>query len=153
MRNTNFKKIAARNVRKACALGNFENFLCLGHGLHNSVYTDGIKKTPDILDIVGKVRRIVKALRYKSSDFTKMNQETHDLINEMQDIGDSDPYFDDDDDESIAFEESDEECSSEQSNGLKSLKLDVVTRWYSILSMFESVKSRGRQAINLVLLK
>lgn len=43
-------------------------------------------------------------------------------------------------------------CGSDITN-LRSLKLDVVTRWYSILSMMGSLKSRGLNSINLILQK
>ena len=127
----------------------------MGHGLHNSVYTDGIKKTPDILHIVNKVRSIVKALRYKSSDFHKISSDdTLTLLNEMTLLSDSDPYIDDDDDgDVVSDDDSDDEYLVDSSSNLKSLKLDVVTRWYSTLSMLESLKSRTRHAINTVLEK
>lgn len=126
--------------------------------MHNSVYTDGIKKTEDVLHITTKARNIVKALRYKSSDFNKISKETLTLLEEMSLISDCDPYFDEDDENYMesdedSVDESGDEYSTDQSKGLKSLKLDVVTRWYSILSMLESLKSRGRHAINIVLQK
>lgn len=145
-----------RNARKACKLGNYDNLLCFGHGVHNSVYTDGSKKTPDVLEITTKARRIVKALRYKSSDFYKISDETVTFLDEMTRISDSDPFIDDEDDDEYdddGSESDDEEYLTDPSNYMKSLKLDVVTRWYSTLAMLESLKSRGRYAINIVLQK
>lgn len=120
------------------------------------MYTDGIKKTPDILHIINKVRSIVKALRYKSSDFHKISSDdTITFLNKMTLLSDSDPFIDDDDDDEdvVSGEDSDEENLASSSSNLKSLKLDVVTRWYSTLSMLESLKSRTRHAINTVLEK
>lgn len=146
-------EFSAKNVRKACRLGNYKNPLCMGHGMHNSVYTDGIKKTEDVKNIVTKVRNIVKALRYKTSDFNKISDEYLEVLNSMAEVGEFDDYFDEDEDLIESDDESADEYSQNPSNGLKSLKLDVVTRWYSTLKMMESLKLRGRTSINVVLQK
>lgn len=122
--------------------------------MHNSVFTDGIKKTADVSCIVKKARDIVKAVRFKTKDFTNISQETVALLEELELIDEKDPYFeDDDDDDNESDEEADEEYLADSLNNVKSLKLDVVTRWYSTLSMMESLKSRGRIEINIVLQK
>lgn len=97
----------------------------------------------------------MKALRYKTSDFNKVSDEYLEVLNTMAEVGELDDYFDDDEDEDVIESDDDsaDEYSTNPSNGLKSLKFDVVTRWYSILKMMESVKLRGRIAINLVLQK
>lgn len=120
--------------------------------MHNSVFTDGIKKTSDVSDIVKKSRNIVKAVRFKSNDFNKISKETVALLEDLTLIDEIDPFFDEDNDIESDEEENDE-FSTDESNNMKTLKLDVVTRWYSTLSMMESLKSRGRHDINIVLQK
>lgn len=45
-----------------------QSLLRLGHGLHNLVTVDGIKKTPQIQNLVLKCKKVVKALRYRLSE-------------------------------------------------------------------------------------
>lgn len=130
-------------MRRACRLGNHDNFLCLGHGLHNLVYTDGIKKTDDVSAVMKKVRNIVKALRYKTGDFHKISEDEQSRFEE----------FSDDEDEDESDDDSDDEILTNDLLKIKSLKLDVVTRWYSLLFMLESLFSRGRASINEALRK
>lgn len=107
--------------------------------MHNLVYTDGIKKTDDVARIITKVRNIVKVLRYKTSDFHLIAKELCSLLEE------SDECMDDSDDESndgSDCEDSFDEDQTVGSTNIKSLKLDVVTRWYSQFFMLESVITR-----------
>lgn len=144
----------ARNVRKACRLGKYPNILCLGHGMHNNVFTDGIKKTQGVLSIITKVRNIVKSLRYKSSDFPTSDNELRSLLQDMTNASEFSPEFDFESEDESDEESSDEDDEEpEEAIKLKSLKLDVVTRWYSQLFMLESVRLRGRNSINSVLQK
>lgn len=118
--------------------------------MHNLVYTDGIKKTVDVANIIKKVRDIVKVLRYKTSDFHSIAKELYSLLDEMGEcMDDSDNESNDESDSQYGFDED----QSVGSSNIKSLKLDVVTRWYSQFFMLESVQSRGRQSINAVLQK
>lgn len=123
--------------------------------MHNLVFTDGIKKTKDISDIIYRVRQVVKALRYKTNESESVEQE-------MSDVSEMCPYFEDDSDEDESDEDENDDSSDEShdepnatniTGKLKSLKLDVVTRWYSQLFMLESVEVRGRQQINIALQK
>lgn len=119
--------------------------------MHNFLYTDGIKKTEDIAQIIYKVRQVVKALRYKTCNTLS---ESSSVEQDMSDVSESNPYFDNerDDDESDEESDDDEQATNILSNE-KSLKLDVVTRWYSQLFMLNSVNVRGRQEINVTLQK
>lgn len=72
---TNYIFNSGSNCRLACELGNFENLLCVGHGLHNLITKDGFKKTSTIFNLVTKVKNIVKALRYRTSLFEKLSKD------------------------------------------------------------------------------
>jgi len=86
-------------------LGKHENLLCQGHGFHNLVYTDGIKKTEAISDILKKVRNIVKALRYKTGDFHNISEDPQSRFDDLSD----DEAEEESDEESDDFESDDEQ--------------------------------------------
>ncbi|KAJ6639493.1 putative AC transposase, partial [Pseudolycoriella hygida] len=132
---------AGSNCRLACKLGNFENLLCVGHGLHNLITKDGFKKTPTIFNLVTKVKNIVKALRYRTSLFEKLSKDQEALAKEMTRLSEELLVF-------VEEEEVDESSSSESS---KTLKLDVKTRWHSQLIMIESFICQNRNVINVML--
>ncbi|KAJ6635062.1 putative AC transposase, partial [Pseudolycoriella hygida] len=97
---------AGSNCRLACKLGNFENLLCVGHGLHNLITKDGFKKTPTIFNLVTKVKNIVKALRYRTSLFEKLSKDQEALAKEMTRLSEELLVF-------VEEEEVDESSSSE----------------------------------------
>lgn len=126
----------------ACDLGNFDNLLCLGHGLHNSITKDGFEKTPSILNLVTKVKNIVKALRYRTSRFEKLSKDQEALAQEMTELSEDLLLLDEDNDE-------DDGQSSKAT--AKTLKLDVKTRWHSQLTMIESFTCQNKNVINVML--
>lgn len=114
--------------------------------MNNLVCVDGIKKTEDIKEIISKCRNIVKALRYKTGDFHKISEDPQSRFDE----NDVESDFDEESDDEVD-EEYDETHGACQPQKQKSLRLDVVTRWYSQLFMLTSLKSMGRQFINSAL--
>lgn len=119
----------------------------MGHGLNNLVCVDGVKKTEDIKVLITKCRNIVKALRYKTGDFHKISEDPKSRFDE------SDNESEDSDEESDEDTDDEDVPGAFQPHKQKSLRLDVVTRWYSQLFMLESLKSFGRSFINNALEK
>lgn len=109
---------------------------------------DGIKKTDDVKELITKCRNIVKALRYKTGDFHKISEDPQSRFDES-----GDESSDEETDEESGDESDDELHGACQPHKQKSLRLDVVTRWYSQLFMLDSLKSMGRQFINSALEK
>lgn len=153
-------------MKKTCNLGSYEHLLCIGHGLHNLVAVDGIKRTETIKVIVKKVREIVKALRYRTDEFDKLSKDQTAVAEEMSDLSelffrdddeDDEDYYDDEDmDESFEEFGLRDNVNNSTTPGLhrtKTLKLDVKTRWHSVLIMIRSVLAQNRNVVNLMLHK
>lgn len=96
-----------------------------------------------------KCRDIVKALRYKTGDFHKISEDPQSRFDESDDESDEES----DDESDGESDEDDERPGANQPHKQKSLKLDVVTRWYSQLFMLESLVAMGRLFINTALEK
>lgn len=149
------------NMNKVAKISNIENHLCSGHGLHNLVIVDGVKQNTIINDLIGKMRKIIKVLKYKFSDLEKeidvIQQKvllSIDNASEYLEMGDNDPLFLDldkfnlnDFDENKEFNLQFDKWSQNRLK-VKTFKLDVPTRWHSILLMLESV---NYNAINTLL--
>ncbi|XP_065323629.1 uncharacterized protein LOC135930770 [Gordionus sp. m RMFG-2023] len=92
---------AGANVKRSVRLGDYEHHLCLGHGLHNLVTVDGIKKVARIDNLFKKIREIISALRYRVADLECEIEDEHRKCQSIYetghilDIDDSDPYLDD----------------------------------------------------------
>lgn len=119
---------------------------CVGHALHNLVVKDGIAKCDNLSNLISKIRDIVKALRYRVSEFEHLSKNYIALAKELSDFGES---LEDSDyeDEVIATQ------SIETLTVSKTLKLDVKTRWHSKLTMLESVAAQDRNVVNVLLAK
>lgn len=149
---------AGSNVKRAVRLANTEGHLCLGHGLHNLVTIDGIKKVPEIDALVTKCKKIVKAVRYRLPDLEKeadsQMQYFRSLENAARTI---------EDDENDPITDSDEEHGQESDeqhyrfgglDHVPSIKSATPTRWHSVLEMLESmVHCCNRSPINEMLQK
>lgn len=143
--------VAAKNMKKTCNLGSYENISCVGHALHNLVTVDGIKKTEPIKMLLKKVKEIVKALRYRTDEFEKLTKEQGALAAEISEWSEAFLMYDEagsinDDLESLA-------SSGDSSDHRQTLKLDVKTRWHSILMMVQSLIGYNKNVINLMLHK
>lgn len=126
--------------------------LCLGHALHNLVTVDGFEKTVNISRLIKKVRDIVKALRYRVSEFEKLSSDQSALAKEISDINEQLRLFEDEDEE-ITMDDTeiqDKEIGA-RSTTTKSLKLDVKTRWNSQLIMFKSILAQNKNVVNVML--
>ncbi|XP_065316492.1 uncharacterized protein LOC135925202 [Gordionus sp. m RMFG-2023] len=128
---------AGPNVKKSVRLGEYDHHLCLGHGLHNLVIVDGIKKVNKIENLIKKVREVIVALRFKTADFENIN-DIENVLNRYHihhRLG-----YDDDSENQKSYEKKH-----------KTLKLNVPTRWHSILIMLESVTGNNKNPINILL--
>lgn len=136
-------------MKKTCNLGAYEHLLCIGHGLHNLVAVDGFKRTKKISELIKKVRNIIKALRYRTDEFENLSKDQALVAKEMSDL--SEMLFSEYDDE-----EEEDEIPTEanwRSNSTTSLKLDVKTRWHSMLIMLKSLHAQNKTVVNLMLQK
>ncbi|XP_037037547.1 uncharacterized protein LOC119081457 [Bradysia coprophila] len=143
---------AAKNMKKTCNLGSYENISCVGHALHNLVSVDGIKKTEPIKVLLKKIKDIVKALRYRTDEFEKLTKDQSALAAEISEWSEMFLIYDDVDDvdndlESLAS------SIEDSSDHRHTLKLDVKTRWHSVLMMVESLVGYNKNVINLMLHK
>lgn len=151
---------AGSNVKRAVRLANTESHLCLGHGLHNLVTIDGIKKVPEIDTLVTKCKKIVKAVRYRLPDLEKdadsQVQYFRSLENAARTIEDdeNDPIFDEEE-EQDSFTENDEQHNRfGRLDHVPSIKSATPTRWHSVLEMLESmIHCCNRSPINEMLQK
>ncbi|KAJ6639130.1 putative AC transposase, partial [Pseudolycoriella hygida] len=109
-------------AKATCNLGSYENISCVGHALHNLVNVDGFRQTESLNGLVKKVKNIVKALRYRTDEFEKLTK--------------------------------DQVCENDKMKAgcHTSLKMDVETRWYSVLIMMESLIAYNKNVINVMLL-
>ncbi|XP_063538116.1 uncharacterized protein LOC134747422 [Cydia strobilella] len=79
---------AGSNVKRAIALGNLDGHLCLGHGLHNLVIVDGIKRVPEVDAVVTKCKKIVKSIRYRLPDLEiEVETEQRKFLQEIDSVG------------------------------------------------------------------
>lgn len=144
-------------MNSACEAGLYSHLTCVGHALHNLVLTDGIKKTESIFELLKNVRAIVKALRYRVSEFERLCKDQLHLAEEMSRYSDYFFPFEDEEmeseDEKDTYDENVSENSGTKAPRSKTLKLDVKTRWHSALMMIESLLSQNKSVINLMLQK
>lgn len=115
---------AGGNVCRAVRLGNYEHHMCIGHALHNLITVDRIKNVQEILDIVNKVRSIIKEIRYKTSEFEKQMVEEEQRLHEQINNIDDEVMIDL---ENGQFEIVEDECE-ESNHSSRSLNLDVKTK-------------------------
>lgn len=54
------------NVVKFINDQNLDHQYCLGHGIHNLVNVDGFAAVPEIADVLKKVKKVVKKIRFRS---------------------------------------------------------------------------------------
>ncbi|XP_065318822.1 uncharacterized protein LOC135926820 [Gordionus sp. m RMFG-2023] len=148
---------AGANVKRSVRLGDYEHHLCLGHGLHNLVTVDGIKKVARIDNLLKKIREIISVPRYRVADLECEIEDEHRKClqsiyetGHILDIDDSDPYLDDHFDNEAGNRNV---ITPTNLYNTKTLKLNCPTRWHSILIMLESVRSVNKNPINNVLNK
>lgn len=54
------------NVVKFINDENLDHQYCLGHGIHNLVNTDGFEAVPEVKEVLKKIKKVVKKLRFRS---------------------------------------------------------------------------------------
>lgn len=54
------------NIVKFINDENLDHQYCLGHGIHNLVNTDGFEAVPEVKDVLKKIKKVVKKLRFRS---------------------------------------------------------------------------------------
>ncbi|XP_045768236.1 zinc finger BED domain-containing protein 4-like [Maniola jurtina] len=146
-------------------LQGIQSHLCLGHGLHNLVTVDGIKKTPQVQNLVVKCKKVVKTLRYRLPEIEEeADKEQRRILTEIDDVHD---HLEDD--ENFPFDpvpESDvpsdegtevyfsRATTSSASLSVPSIKSATPTRWHSTLAMLQSLSSKcNRKPVNAMLAK
>ncbi|XP_065318702.1 uncharacterized protein LOC135926698 [Gordionus sp. m RMFG-2023] len=144
---------AGPSVKKSVRLGEYDHHLCLGHGLHNLVTVDGIKKVNKIENLIKKVREVIVALRFKTADFENINDienrkcfESISYTSDILDLDDNDLFYED----RLGYDDDSENQKSYEKKH-KTLKLNVPTRWHSILIILESVTGNNKNPINILL--
>ena len=127
-----------------------------GHGIHNLVSVDGIKKSRTLRAVVKKARNVCKTVRYRAPDLEreKMAEEESEWLQSVidadmhQDVDDMDPIPDGDGDalsDADAHSDDDGEVDFDRAVRLPrfraptSVKLPVPTRWHTTLIMLESM--------------
>jgi hypothetical protein len=135
----------ANNIRLS-----YNAFHRTGHGIHNLISKDGIKKTTIISDLCKKARAVCRAVRYRNPDIERENKSAQQQawINRVIDADtngecdDMDPIPDDkDDDEAdIGAENNKNVVNSPVISAPTSVKLPVPTRWHTVLIMLESIE-------------
>lgn len=121
---------------------------------------DGYKKSDIILSLLAKVRKIVKALRYRVSEFERLSTDEEQFLIEMSRLSEDFLLFDDEDtdneNEPSYHDESNDEVYENRGNfkkTTKSLKIDVKTRWNSAVPMIESILDSNKSVVKLMLQK
>lgn len=141
-------------MRTTCELGTYKRFKCIGHGLHNLVIVDGFKSTNPIKELMVKVRKIVKALRYRVSEVARLYKDEEHLFSEMSSLSEEFLLFEDEDDDEEIEREVVLSINEENStNTYKTLKMDVKTRWHSTVPMIESLLGCNKSVVKLMLQK
>lgn len=56
------------NLKKLIKDENLKNPFCLGHGFHNLINVDGFQAVPEIDFLLTKIKKIVRALRFRSTE-------------------------------------------------------------------------------------
>lgn len=154
------------NIILALNLCDAENIFCVGHGLHNLITVDGFRENVEVSRFITKVKNIVRALRYRSSDLEKEADEVQQKI--INDIDNSYELLENELNEDTDFDYANEDniplsviqnmndlnnvnaMTDENRKGHKTLKTSSATRWHSILMMLESIGSQ-RKAVNTLL--
>lgn len=140
-------------MKYTCNLGAYENISCVGHALHNLVAVDGFEKTESLRAIIRKVKNIVKALRYRTDEFEKLTKDQSLLAAEISEWSEILLFDDDEDDEELLHTlSSTDETEKSSGERITSLKMDVETRWHSVLTMVESLVAYNKNVINVMLL-
>ncbi|XP_011859528.1 PREDICTED: uncharacterized protein LOC105557016 [Vollenhovia emeryi] len=151
---------AGSNVVLACKLLKMKHHKCLGHGVHNLITADGLKRTDRLEEIVKKAKKIVKTVRYRApeleAEFDKQQRQLLTDIMESADVldmEDGDPLTVLED---IVLEGDDEEVPAHAGSAATAckkaptLKTDVVTRWHALLRLCKSMGPH-RNSINIIL--
>ena len=130
------------NIVKACRLAGVDRY-GVAHGLHNLITHDGLGKCDEVKNIVDRVKNIIKTFTYKSSlleqEAERIEQEQlveclEKVISVINDEEELDEMHEND------IQNTDEISRRRKSNST-TLKRDCPTRWNSLLTMLESVKS------------
>lgn len=140
-------------MKHTCNLGSYQNISCVGHALHNLVAVDGFKKTEPIFDLLKKVKNIIKALRYRTDEFEKVSKDQGLLAEEISEWSETFAQYDDDEEREDLLESLNSTTSDGNRNRYTSLKLDVKTRWHSVLIMVRSLLAHSKNIVNLMLHK
>lgn len=138
-------------MKATCNIGSYENISCVGHALHNLITVDGFQKTESLNGLIKKVKNIVKALRYRTDEFEKLTKDQVLLAAEISEWSEV-LLNDGDDDEAEELLEALVSSDELESGRGTSLKMDVKTRWYSVLIMIESLVAHNKNVINVMLL-
>lgn len=152
------------NVKKAITMTRLNNHFCLGHALHNLVSVDGIEYVSEIELLVRRVKRIVRALRFKSVELEDEADEIQKKIMYDIDVYAEALQLDFESEDADGFTEVDyvplavlmnvedirENSSYSESVTQKSLKTSTPTRWHSVLLMLESVKYKKKAIDNML---
>lgn len=147
------------NMRRiAQIMPEITSHLCLGHGLHNLVTVDGIKKTPAVHKLVLKCKKVVKTLKYRLPEVEEeADKEQRRILAEIDNVHD---HLEDDENFPLiqhdASESEDSYYPSRASTSapVPSIKSDTPTRWHSTLSMLQSLSSKfNRKPVNTLLAK
>ncbi|KAJ6647948.1 hypothetical protein Bhyg_03173, partial [Pseudolycoriella hygida] len=140
------------NMTTKSALGTYKHYRCIGHALHNLVIKDGFQSSDGITDLLKKVRAVVKALRYRTSEFEKISTDEEELLIAISEISEEFLLLEDDSDDDFDKDENDRFQIVEMDNSsYKTLKCDVKTRWHSTVPMLESVLGNNRTLMKVLL--
>lgn len=71
-------------MKRAVRIAQLEHHLCIGHGLHNLVMTDGIYKTESLKALSQKISRIVYLLRFKISDIEALDEAEERFVTNLE---------------------------------------------------------------------
>lgn len=117
--------------------------------MHNLVIVDGFKRTKTINELLKKVRKIVKALRYRASEFERLSKDEEYFLSEMSQLSEEFLISDDDEDE-----DEEDNCYNENSKKTyRTLKIDVKTRWHSTVPMIKSILVNNKGVVKFLLQK
>lgn len=130
-----------------CEAGSYKRMKCIGHGLHNLVIVDGFKKTKTIKDLLLKLRKIVKSLRYRTSEMERLSKDEKIFLLEMSRLSEEFLITEDDDENDI---DNDNENFTDT---YKTLKIDMKTRWNSTIPMIESFLVNNKSVVKFLLQK
>jgi hypothetical protein len=136
----------ASNMKLLSTLLGHERIDCSAHCLHLLLTVDGLAKVPELVSLMKRCKEIVTTLHFKGHVVTESVNIANDMamFEKIQNVvkilscDEANPVADEPDDSEVG--ESATSCDpNAQHSGHQTLKITVVTRWNSILTMVESI--------------